>query len=135
MPMNRVQFQPGLSMPEFLGRFGSGCRVSARDTCRGLLLPTGLAQWRQLILCRGRPAVAAALHTAERHSALKCLDGVSDCALHLTSAGYRDLRPLRHCGHTHTPTPSADYRPSLSLSLAGSDCSSSRSRCSRGVGL
>jgi hypothetical protein len=55
MPMNRVQFQPGLSMPEFLGRFGSGCRVSARDTCRGLLLPTGLAQWRQLILCRGRP--------------------------------------------------------------------------------
>ena len=48
-----------------------GCRVSARDTCRGLLLPTGLAQWRQLILCRGRPAVAAALHTAERHSAHK----------------------------------------------------------------
>jgi len=39
----------------------------------------------------------------------------------MTSAGYGDLRPLRHCGHTHAPTSSADYRPSLLLSVAGSD--------------
>ena len=32
------------------------CRVSARDTCRGLLLPTGLAQWRQPCCAPVRPA-------------------------------------------------------------------------------
>ena len=32
------------------------CRVSARDTCRGLLLPTGLAQWRQPCFATVRPA-------------------------------------------------------------------------------
>jgi len=29
--------------------------------------------------------------------------------------------PLRHCGDTLAPTPTGDYRPSRSLSMAGSD--------------
>ena len=37
------------------------CRVSARDTCRGLLQPTGLAQWRQACCAPVRPAVGAGL--------------------------------------------------------------------------
>lgn len=41
MPMNRVQFQPGLSMPEFIERYGT------EDMCRAALdaarRPAGLA--------------------------------------------------------------------------------------------
>lgn len=37
------------------------CRDSARDTCRGLLPPTGLAQWRQ-------PFSAAAVLRSQRRS-------------------------------------------------------------------
>ena len=29
MPMNRVQFQPGLSMPEFLTRYGTDAQCEA----------------------------------------------------------------------------------------------------------
>ena len=53
-------------------------------------------------LCRGRPAVAAALHTAERHSAH---NDSTACRvrLHIASAGYGTYRPLRHCGDTPAP--------------------------------
>ena len=47
------------------------CRVSPREFRRVRPAPPGLWQWRQPLLCRGRPAVAATLHTAERHSAHK----------------------------------------------------------------
>ncbi len=41
------------------------------------------------------------------------LDGVSD-ALAYALRRLRDLRPLRHCGHTHAPTPTGDYPPRAS---------------------
>ncbi|MEA3278959.1 MAG: helix-turn-helix domain-containing protein, partial [Pseudomonadota bacterium] len=41
------------------------------------------------------------------------LDGVSD-ALAYGLRWLRDLRPLRHYGHTHAPTPAADYPPRAS---------------------
>jgi hypothetical protein len=89
------------------------CRHLARDTCRGLLPPTGLAQWRQPVFSRGRPAVTAALHTAERHSAHNDLTA---CRVRFAYGLrlLRDLRPLRHSGHTHAPTPTADYPPRAS---------------------
>ncbi len=62
---------------------------------------------------RGRPAVAAALHTAERHSAHNDLTA---CRVRFAYGLrlLRDLRPLRHSGHTHAPTPTADYPPRAS---------------------
>ena len=52
--------------------------------------------------CRGRPAVAAALHYAERHSAH---NDWTACRMrsHMASAGYGSLQPLRHSGHTPAP--------------------------------
>ena len=72
----------------------------------------------------GRPASVPLRHTiassalATQHS-LKWLDGVSD-ALAYGLRQLRDLRPLRPFGNTPAPTPPGDYRPSLSLSMAGS---------------
>ena len=40
--------------------------------------------------------------------------------MHIASAA-SGLPPLRHCGDTPAPTPTGDYRPSRSLSLAGSE--------------
>jgi len=62
---------------------------------------------------RGRPAVAAALHTAESHSAHNDLTA---CRMRFAYGLrlLRNLRPLRHCGDTHAPTPTADYPPRAS---------------------
>jgi hypothetical protein len=37
MPMNRIQFQPGLSMPEFLNRYGTepSCEAGGAGTLAG----------------------------------------------------------------------------------------------------
>jgi len=51
---------------------------------------------------RGRPAVAAALHCAERHSAHNDWTAYR-MRLHMASAGYGNLRPLRHSSHTPAP--------------------------------
>ena len=47
MPMNRVQFQPGLSMPEFLQQFGTGrCRhLVARSVFTQARPPEQPAKW------------------------------------------------------------------------------------------
>ncbi len=52
--------------------------------------------------CPGHPAVAATLHCAERHSAH---NDSTACRmpLHMAYAGYGNLRPLRHSGHTPAP--------------------------------
>jgi len=50
-------------------------------------------------LCPGRPAVAAALHFAEHHSAHNDWTACR-MRLHMTCAGYGSLRLLRHFGHT-----------------------------------
>jgi len=109
------QWAPGRGSGSCRNRVGSSpeCRVSARDTCRGLLQPTGLAQWRQACCAPVRPAVGAWLDetAAESHTAHKWLDGVSDA---LTDF----LRRLRQTYPSATakirpgPTPTADYRPS-----------------------
>lgn len=54
MPMNRVQFQPGLSMPEFLVRYGSEERCEAALTT---------ARWPEGFAC---PRCGASAHTTFR---------------------------------------------------------------------
>ncbi len=52
--------------------------------------------------CPGRPAVAATLDCAERHSAHNDWTACR-MRLHMAYAGYGNLRPLRHSGHTPAP--------------------------------
>ena len=59
MAMNRVQFQPGLSMPEFLERYGSD------DQCEAALGGLALARWLYLPCVRlGREQLVSARGTA-----------------------------------------------------------------------
>ena len=77
------------------------CRVSAHDTCRVLLPPTGLAQWRQPCLCPGSPRSGPQLRHEQRPGApsgcapalREWLDGVSD-ALCMLPPQLRDYRPF-----------------------------------------
>ncbi len=64
-----------------------------------------------------RPAIAAALHYAQRHSAHNAWTACR-MRLHMASAGYGNLRPFGHSGHT--PAPCA-YRglPALAFALHG----------------
>ena len=64
-------------------------------------------------LCRGRPAVAAALHTAERHSAH---NDSTACRvrLHIASAATGPIGPFATAAIRPRPTPAADYPPRAS---------------------
>ncbi|MEA3277390.1 MAG: hypothetical protein U9Q81_19335 [Pseudomonadota bacterium] len=61
----------------------------------------------------GRPAIAATIHTAERHIVP---NDSTACRmrLHIASTGYGTYRPLRDSGDTPAPTPAADYPPRAS---------------------
>jgi len=59
--MQDLLLEEGPDGTERINRINPECRVSARDICRGLLPPTGLAQWRQPCCAPVRPAVGAGL--------------------------------------------------------------------------
>ena len=65
MPMNRVQFQPGLSMPEFYGRYGSEakCRVALEA-----------ARWPNGFVC---PACGDVARTTFERGGLRVGDGLA----------------------------------------------------------
>jgi len=102
--------QAGIGMPE------SECRYLVKDF--GTSQSPKSTRLRDSLLCPGRPASVPLRHTiasaalATQHSH-KWLDGVSD-ALAYGLRWLRDLRPLRHCGHTPAPTPTGDYPPRAS---------------------
>ena len=109
---------PGLPVSEYgcFTRNQKGCRVKAyltlvsrvaRESARRLLPPDGLAPWRQTLMLR-----CVLVRERLRHSLRDWLDGVSD-ALCISSPLAPGLRPLRHSGNAHGPTPTEDYAPSL----------------------
>ena len=65
MPMNRVQFQPGLSMPEFLTRYGTDAQCEAALQAarwpKGFVCPNCGGE---LVRRPRRPAAALARHPA-----------------------------------------------------------------------
>lgn len=61
MPMNRVQFQAGLSMPEFLERYGT------EDKCRAALQA---ARWPEGFVC---PVCGGAARTSFERGGLRYL--------------------------------------------------------------
>ena len=76
------------------------CR-DARDAKRDIQVPLSPSPVTTSSFSRGRPAVAAALHYAERHSAHNDWTACR-MRLHMASAGY-GTSFLRHSGHTLAP--------------------------------
>ncbi len=65
MKMNRIQFQPGLSMPEFFERYGSEAQCQSalqrRAGCTALFARSAAAVRREAASCvMGRPTGSAA---------------------------------------------------------------------------
>ena len=88
------------------------CRVIPRDTWR-LPAARDSGNGDNLIVpgfALRAPPRRTPLRSARRDGSRKWLDGVSD-ALCISPPPLQDLRPLRHCGDTHAPTPTRDYPP------------------------
>ena len=100
------------------------CRVSARDTCRGLLPPTGLAQWRQPCCAPVRPASVRFATPSQARCWLRRTptNGLTACRmrLHMPYVGFGTYRPRRQLRPYARAYAYRGLRAFASLSLARS---------------